>query len=93
MHAFEGWVPVILPYLYMNMLIAHTRVDRLCSKTITIGNLTIPEGAIVDIPIHFIHHNPEHWPDPYKFDPERYLVYTGSLLVMDRFWFLIQIHT
>ena len=44
-------------------------------KTITIGGVTIPKGAIVVIPIDAIHHLPKYWPDPYKFDPERYLGY------------------
>lgn len=46
--------------------------QRYCSKTVTIGNVTIPEGTDIVIPINLIHHNPEYWPDPYKFDPERF---------------------
>ena len=25
------------------------------------------------VPINVLHHSPEYWPDPYKFDPERYV--------------------
>ena len=51
----------------------HCRTQRYCSKTVTIDNVTIPEGAEIEVPIDLIHHNPEYWPDPYKFDPERYM--------------------
>ena len=66
-----------------NMLLPHYRTQRYCSKTVTIGNVTIPEGTDIVIPINLIHHNPEYWPDPYKFDPERYgkLNCSGFLLL------------
>ena len=58
------------------------RCIRLCSKTVTIGGVTIPKGANVVIPIDFIHHMPEYWPDPYKFDPERYDFIAWSFLLL-----------
>jgi thromboxane-A synthase len=48
------------------------KTQRHCMKTITIGGVTIPKGAIVVIPIDAIHHLRKYWPDPYKFDPERF---------------------
>ena len=45
--------------------------NRHCKQTITIGRVTIPEGAEVVIPIHHIHHDAQLWPDPEKFDPNR----------------------
>jgi thromboxane-A synthase len=50
------------------------KVMRQCSKTVTVGGVTVPEGAGVVIPIDVIHHLPRYWPDPYKFDPERFTV-------------------
>ncbi len=32
----------------------------------------VPANAAVMLQIHLIHHNPEYWTDPYKFDPERW---------------------
>ena len=48
------------------------RTQRRCSKTVTVGDVTIPEGVDVIIPMVLIHHMPEYWPKPSKFDPERY---------------------
>ncbi|KZS84962.1 cytochrome [Mycobacterium persicum] len=38
-----------------------------------IGGHHIRRGTTVVIPIHHIHHDPRWWPDPEKFDPERFL--------------------
>ena len=47
------------------------RIQRLSSKTVTLGGVTIPEGTLVVIPASAIHHMEKYWPEPYKFDPER----------------------
>ncbi|XP_033107045.1 cytochrome P450 3A24-like [Anneissia japonica] len=46
--------------------------DRLCSKTWTNGKLTIDKGTVVMIPIYSLHHNPDLWPEPEKFNPDRF---------------------
>ncbi|KAA8913662.1 cytochrome P450 [Sphaerosporella brunnea] len=33
----------------------------------------IPEGTVVGVPIYTIHHNPEYFPEPFEFRPERWL--------------------
>src|SRR4051794_3932350 len=33
----------------------------------------IPRGSKVIIPIHAIHHDPRFWPDPERYDPERFM--------------------
>ena len=53
---------------------------RYCNETTTIGRLTIPKGAQVTIPIWHIHHDPQYWPEPDKFDPNRYDVIHVSCL-------------
>jgi cytochrome P450 family 6 len=36
------------------------------------SELVIPKGSFVFVPIYSIHRDPEHYPDPLKFDPERF---------------------
>ncbi|EKG16120.1 Cytochrome P450 [Macrophomina phaseolina MS6] len=40
---------------------------------LTIGDLHIPEGYDVGTGIYSIHHNPEYFPDPFEFMPQRWL--------------------
>jgi len=49
------------------------RIDRVASNDVTIGNLHIPAGTVVAMPIHTIHRDPEYWPNPEEFDPDRFL--------------------
>lgn len=36
------------------------------------SNLVIPKGTFTGIPTSAIHMDPEYYPDPKKFDPERF---------------------
>ncbi|XP_064394654.1 cytochrome P450 3A24-like [Halichondria panicea] len=45
---------------------------RLCNKTITINDLTIPKGVSVAVPIAHLHKDPQYWEEPDKFIPERF---------------------
>jgi cytochrome P450 family 4 len=46
---------------------------RQVHEDIKIRDIVIPQGSELFIPINFIHRNPIHWPDPLKFDPDRFL--------------------
>lgn len=47
--------------------------DRKCEETCEINErLTIPSGMDVIVPIYALHHDPDAWPDPEVYDPERF---------------------
>ena len=64
------------------------RTSRLAQKTIEINGVTIPKGTTIQLPIHLIQHNPEYWPEPEKFDPER----SPSIVLFPPFFFLVLSH-
>lgn len=48
------------------------RTDRECNESITVNGISFDKGTIFTVPIYAIHHDAEIYPDPEKFDPERY---------------------
>ena len=66
---------------YVNMVLCESlrlfppvpRVMRQCSQTCAItDDLIIEKGTYISLPIFLLHHNPEYWPNPDTFDPERF---------------------
>lgn len=47
------------------------RTDRVAKNDIVISGLHIPKGMVIGIPIYSLQNDPEIWPNPEKFDPER----------------------
>ncbi|UYV82549.1 hypothetical protein LAZ67_21002741 [Cordylochernes scorpioides] len=70
-----------LPYL--NAVISETlrmyspasRTDRIAKENYVLGEtgIVVPKGVLVQFPIHTIHHDAEYFPDPQRYDPERFL--------------------
>ena len=46
-------------------------VTREAAQDTQIGQYHIPAGTNVQIPVWQIHHDPNLWPDPFCFDPDR----------------------
>ncbi|KAF8796723.1 Cytochrome P450 3A11 like protein [Argiope bruennichi] len=67
---------------YMDNVISETlrlyppavRTERQAASEYKLGEtgITIPKGMILTIPIYAMHRDPEFFPDPDKFDPERF---------------------
>ncbi|HJT23750.1 MAG TPA: cytochrome P450, partial [bacterium] len=41
-------------------------------KDTKIGGYDVPKGAVVNVAQYLMHHDPRYWPDPEKFEPERF---------------------
>lgn len=77
----------LLGMKYMDMVVSETlrkwttgiATDRICTKSFTIEPklpnekpLFIEKGTPVVLPMYAIHRDPKYYPDPEKFDPERF---------------------
>ena len=50
-------------------------LDRRCVKDYTLPTeppFTLKPGDLVWVPVYALHHDPDYFPDPEKFDPERF---------------------
>ncbi|XP_075150360.1 putative cytochrome P450 6a14 [Haematobia irritans] len=47
-------------------------LQRMTTDTAKIGDLTLPQGSEIFIPVWAIHHDPEIYPKPFEFQPERF---------------------
>ncbi|XP_049519118.1 cytochrome P450 3A4 [Dermacentor silvarum] len=51
---------------------------RVCARDTPIAGYTMPAGAHVILPTWHVHHNPNIWPEPHKFIPDRFLSDSGQ---------------
>ena len=53
-------------------------LPRITKKELNYGQTIIPKNTVTNINIWAINHDPENWPDPEKFIPERFLSNKGD---------------
>uniref|UniRef100_A0A3Q3C930 unspecific monooxygenase n=1 Tax=Haplochromis burtoni TaxID=8153 RepID=A0A3Q3C930_HAPBU len=49
-----------------------SRLERVAKASVEINGFVIPKGMVVMVPTWPMHRDPEIWPEPEKFKPERY---------------------
>lgn len=65
---------------YLDMVMMETwrmyplgnRIERVAKSKVEVNGVIIPKGMIVAVPIYSLHRDPDLWPDPDSFKPERY---------------------
>nr|XP_037290374.1 cytochrome P450 3A8-like [Rhipicephalus microplus] len=52
-----------------------SRLERETTKDYALGDtgIRVPKGCIVAVPLYAMHHDPEYFPDPHEFRPERFI--------------------
>ncbi|XP_052023972.1 cytochrome P450 3A11-like [Apodemus sylvaticus] len=71
---------VVMEMEYLDMVLSETlrlypianRLERVSKKDVEIDGVFIPKGSTVMIPSYALHHDPQHWPQPEEFQPERF---------------------
>ncbi|XP_070768650.1 cytochrome P450 3A30-like [Enoplosus armatus] len=48
------------------------RMERIAKNTVKINGITIPKDMIVMTPVYALHRDPELWPEPEEFKPDRF---------------------
>ena len=82
-HGHQLTYDAISEMTYLDRVISETlrlyppavRLERQSSKEYTLPgtNLTLPRGIVVQMPVFALHRDPELFPDPLRFDPDRFL--------------------
>ncbi|KAM4631816.1 cytochrome P450 3A9-like [Discoglossus pictus] len=71
---------ILMQMEYLDMVIQETlrlyppagRLERVSKENVEINGVTIPKGTVTMIPAYVLHRDPEHWPEPEEFRPERF---------------------
>jgi cytochrome P450 len=47
-------------------------LDRVATEDVEIGGYLLPKGTLVILAVYALHRRPDLWPDPERFDPDRF---------------------
>ena len=61
-------------------------ISRVALEADTIGDFAIPAGSMIYVSLHAMHRSPSLWPEPERFDPERFS--SESMAKQERFAFI-----
>lgn len=61
-------------------------VARLATKDIAVGGYRVEAGSLIAVGLYGLHHDPTLWPEPMKFDPDRFSL--DKVKARDRWQFL-----
>ncbi|XP_074539668.1 cytochrome P450 3A30-like [Halichoeres trimaculatus] len=48
------------------------RLERVAKETVMVNGVTIPKNMLVMVPVYALHRDPEFWPEPEEFRPDRF---------------------
>ncbi|XP_057619733.1 cytochrome P450 3A11-like [Chionomys nivalis] len=65
---------------YLDMVLSETlrlypianRLERVCKQDVEMDGVFVPKGSVVMVPLYSLHHDPQYWPEPMEFRPERF---------------------
>ncbi|KAL1768486.1 cytochrome P450 3A31, partial [Sigmodon hispidus] len=65
---------------YLDMVLNETlrlypivnRLERVCKQDVEIDGVFVPKGSVVMVPVYALHQDPQYWPEPEEFHPERF---------------------
>ncbi|GAB6023835.1 hypothetical protein CHUAL_008576 [Chamberlinius hualienensis] len=47
-------------------------LNRIAAENYQLNGIQFPKGLKIEIPIYNVHYDPDYWPEPEKFDPDRF---------------------
>ena len=67
------------------VLVVPLSIPHMASNDVEVGGYTIPKGAMIVPHIYAAHHNPDDWPEPNTFKPERWIGHDNKIRKFDAF--------